>query len=529
MRIFYIILFALFPLLSSAQSIAELSRKAAEAKNRSVRNSNKANKNQTRTELSRETEETEDPFHEYSLVGEFRNGLSIVGKYIEEKDANVYGVANEEGTLLLPVIYQSIIPIDENSSNAEDNVYRCQLNGKWGIVSNVKGVLLPCLYDELTNEGNGIWQVKAQGRFGYVSLDGTTSIDVKIPCFYESIGGYSTTSPIRATLRGKKGMIDGENNTIIPFNFSSIGNFYVYDDGKRVCWVSDGKKHGIYTSEGHELQKCDIEEAYYVSSDNVRVKLSFTDFPEVAYIHIKRDGMWGILGAKELRTLIPCSYAYISPIAGGKAFFKSGNKWGIVSVQGKTIQPAIYDQIKVAGSTITEGTMPSKAFREPMHVYIGNKVGLLESLGQSLIPVQYDSLGTYSDGMIMAKNDGWYGFLDRSGAEGVPFAYYQAHDFSEGLAAVVNDKDKFLFIDKSGNVVIKPKSYDRVDDFHNGTCKVYRKNKVWEIDKEGKKVRHEDTSSTVYSRNSNVDAVQVDAALKSLGTKVKSVFKKYVR
>lgn len=38
-------------------------------------------------------------------------------------------------------------------------------------------------------------------------------------------------------------------------------------------------------------------------------------------------------------------------------------------------------------------------------------------------------------------------------------------------------------------MVIKPHEYDRVGHFQNGTCKVYRKNKVWEIDREGKKVK----------------------------------------
>lgn len=46
-----------------------------------------------------------------------------------------------------------------------------------------------------------------------------------------------------------------------------------------------------------------------------------------------------------------------------------------------------------------------------------------------------------------------------------------------------------MFIDASGVMVIKPHKYDRVGHFQNGTCKVYRKDKVWEIDREGKKVK----------------------------------------
>lgn len=129
------------------------------------------------------------------------------------------------------------------------------------------------------------------------------------------------------------------------------------------------------------------------------------------------------------------------------------------------------------------------AFQSNMYVRNNDKVGMLKANGEDFIPVKYDSLGMYSDNMLVAKVGDKYGFLNEEGKESVPFVYSQAHNYSEGLAAVVNENGKYLFIDKLGNVAIKPKEYDRVDDFQNGTCKVYRKNKFWEIDRKGKKVK----------------------------------------
>ena len=91
--------------------------------------------------------------------------------------------------------------------------------------------------------------------------------------------------------------------------------------------------------------------------------------------------------------------------------------------------------------------------------------------------------------MIVAKCGNLYGYINSNGEECIPLKYSHADDFSEGLAAVKNEKGKYLFIDASGVMVIKPHEYDRVGHFQNGTCKVYRKNKVWEIDREGKKVK----------------------------------------
>lgn len=168
---------------------------------------------------------------------------------------------------------------------------------------------------------------------------------------------------------------------------------------------------------------------------------------------------------------------------------EKNGKWGIIDTNNKTIQLAIYDNVEIDGSTLSEQKMPSMAFQSNMYVRNNGKVGMLKANGEDFIPVKYDSLGMYSDNMLVAKVGDKYGFLNEEGKESVPFVYSQAHNYSEGLAAVVNENGKYLFIDKLGNVAIKPKEYDRVDDFQNGTCKVYRKDKVWEINREGKKVK----------------------------------------
>ena len=128
---------------------------------------------------------------------------------------------------------------------------------------------------------------------------------------------------------------------------------------------------------------------------------------------------------------------------------------------------------------------------------------MLKANGEDFIPVKYDSLGMSSDNMLVAKVGDKYGFLNEYGKETVPFIYPQAHDYSEGLAAVVNENGKYLFIDKLGSIIIKPKEYDRVGNFQNGTCKVYRKDKVWEIDREGKKVK--DSTKKIGVKNVSQD------------------------
>ena len=459
-RVLYIIILALLPMVSYAQSIADLTRKAEIEKN---------------------------PLHIYSNIGDYNNGLYVVRKDNDEEGTYAYGVVNEGGTVYIPVEYDRIEFTNEYGAY-EDNVYECEKNGKWGLVSSTNGTLLPCEYSSLSNKGNGIWRTCKSGKYGYVQLNGTSSITTLIPCIYESLGDYSSDSYIHATLKGKKGMIDSKNKIIIPFEYSNVGNPCHTSNGYSIIWVEKDGKLGIYNDDGKELQPCDIDKAYILTEYN-SIELSYTDCPSIDYIYIVRNGLTGLISGSTFETIIPCMYEYLSPIKTSKAFYKANGKWGIIDTNNKTIQLAIYDNVEIDGSTLSEQKMPSMAFQSNMYVRNNGKVGMLKANGEDFISVKYDSLGLYSDNMLVAKVGDKYGFLNEEGKETVPFVYSQAHDYSEGLAAVVDEHGKFLFIDKLGNVAIKPKKYDRVDDFQNGTCKVYRKDKVWEIDREGKKVK----------------------------------------
>ena len=457
-RALYIIILALLPMVSYAQSIADLTKKAEIEKN---------------------------PLHIYSSIGFYHNDLYIVRKDNDKEGTYAYGVVDNDGTVYIPVEYDQI-EFEKEGREYKDNIYKCKEKEKWGLVSSTNGTLLPCEYSSI--EGNGIWRTCKSGKYGYVQLNGTSSITTLIPCIYESLGKYSVDSYIHATLKGKKGMIDSKNKIIIPFEYSNVGNPCHTSNGYNIIWVEKDGKLGIYNDDGKELQPCDIDKAYILTEYN-SIELSYTDCPSTDYIYIVRNGLTGLISGSTFETIIPCMYEYLSPIKTSKAFYKANGKWGIIDTNNKTIQLAIYDNVEIDGSTLSEQKMPSMAFQSNMYVRNNGKVGMLKANGEDFIPVKYDSLGMYSDNMLVAKVGDKYGFLNEEGKETVPFVYSQAHDYSEGLAAVVNENGKYLFIDKLGNVTIKPKKYDRVDKFTNGTCKVYRKDKVWEIDREGKKVK----------------------------------------
>ena len=480
-RAFYIIILALLPIVSHAQSIADLAKKAEEEKN---------------------------PLHIYADVSSFQNGLAIASKYTEDGEYK-YGVVDEEGVVYIPVNYDEISLFQEGN-NYRDNVYKCQRDGKLGLVNSQDITLLQCEYSSIKHSGEYVYLVKNE-KNGYAELKGTDEVKSLIPCIYDKLESYSKDAPMRATYNGKEGMIDGNNKIIIPFEYSNIGKFYNVG-AYNMAWVEQDGKYGIYNIDGTVIQPWDIEKAYVMNENSGTTYLTFDDFPDPStpYIHIVVNGMTGVLSGKTYKTVIPCKYGYISPVINERAFYKANNKWGIMDIQNNSIQDAIYDKIKINNNWLSDAFTTEGIFQDNMYVFIGDKQGMIDKNGKAFIPVKYDSLGVFSENMIVAKCGNLYGYINSNGEECIPLKYSHADDFSEGLAAVKNEKGKYLFIDASGVMVIKPHEYDRVGHFQNGTCKVYRKDKVWEIDREGKKVKDstkklekDNDTDEMYVENSN--------------------------
>ena len=115
----------------------------------------------------------------------------------------------------------------------------------------------------------------------------------------------------------------------------------------------------------------------------------------------------------------------------------------------------------------------------------------LYKTGDVVIPLKYDWVSNFREGLAAVEIEGKWGFIDKSGNEVVPLKYGYADEFSEGLACVSltnkYKKDKYGFIDKSGNEVV-PLKYDWTGSFSEGLAMVKLNGKRGFVDKSGKEV-----------------------------------------
>lgn len=413
-----------------------------------------------------------DPLAAYGNVSAFRNGLATASKP-DSNGEEKWGVVDEEGKTILPFSYDAIQFLKEGNG-FKDNAYKCKQGALYGVVNSKGATLLSPLYSNISLQKNML-RLSENGKYGYAKLNGTESADIVIACLYKKLGSYTTTEPIRATLGDKQGLIDANGKAVLPFNFSYISQFSAGDSpNTRKAWVRTDSLYGIYTLLGTPLLPCNVSAAFSLNTSGTLSAMSFKTPPETAsrYVYIMRGGKTGIVSGTDFHTLVPIEFDYLSPIVDGRMFFRQNGKWGIVDEADDMVQKPVYDKIVVSGALLTESTVPKDIFRAPAYVSTAGKWGMLTRDGKDLIAVRYDSLSVFSDSMLLVKSGNFYGYVNAEGKEVIPCTYSRADDFSEGLAAVWNEKGKTLFIDRQGEVVIKPHTFDYVWKFEGGTCRV---------------------------------------------------------
>jgi hypothetical protein len=86
--------------------------------------------------------------------------------------------------------------------------------------------------------------------------------------------------------------------------------------------------------------------------------------------------------------------------------------------------------------------------------------GFIDKTGRVVIPLCFDAVGDFSEGLARFERDKKWGFLDKRGAVAIEPRFPWAQEFSEGLARVqvsgsqLGPDAKWGFIDKTGTIVI---------------------------------------------------------------------------
>lgn len=148
-------------------------------------------------------------------------------------------------------------------------------------------------------------------------------------------------------------------------------------------------------------------------------------------------------------------------------------KEGLINTNGKIIIEPIYDEI--SGYFIN-------GF---MRVRNNGKAGIVNEKGEVVIPIKYDNVLDYKNGMFTAEKNNKWGIIDTKNKIIIPFEYGRIRHFRNDLALIT--KKGTGYINKEKEIVIEPQnSFNLSGDFHNGLALVKKDNKYGFINKENK-------------------------------------------
>jgi len=237
-------------------------------------------------------------------------------------------------------------------------------------------------------------------------------------------------------------------------------------------------------------------------------------------IAFKKENKWGFKNLNN-ETIIDCIYDEALNFQEGKAAVKKDDNWGFINTKGDICSDFIYERIDsyydgmaAVGIRSTNEYCTSKNQYKKSKIdnnfYLDEKnyllkFGFINHAGSLVIPIQYDNVNRFSEGLAMVellinytegmnwheKKNNYY-FIDKTGSIKIDLKNFQNFSGWDGDFWHFHNKP-FLFIDgrckvytpnvskafnqdaiinKSGDIILSNLNYDRIKSYSEGLAAV---------------------------------------------------------
>jgi len=385
------------------------------------------------------------------------------------------------------------------------NIIKVKRNDKWGFIDTNDKKITPIKYDLCRVFSDGFAAVKLNGKWGYVDTNGKEKI---LLGNYDDIGLHFRQivndevfywySPewelsqifignlIIAKLNGKYGLIDTNENIVVPYKYDGIelGVDYI------PVWIGDKywqekqeedeefipAKWGIINKKGEEFLQViydyidtDRDSIFIVELDGKQGIIDFNG-KEVATLkwdechplylnktktNVKLNEKYGLVENYTEKEILPIKYDAIRQTSKEHLFWvKLNGKFGLIDTAENIIIPFKYTDIRL----YSNGYSISDTFK----VELGDKWGMIDIDEREIIPIKYDFIAYRWMGSALVLSvslDEKYGIIDRAGKEITPIKYDKEVPFYGENYAIVEINEKYGIVDTAGNEIL-PVKYD---------------------------------------------------------------------
>lgn len=368
-------------------------------------------------------------------VKDINEGRNLISVYINEDNKVTYGLRDITGYPVLSDLYDDIreITVSKEGKEKFSGYYAVCLYSHWGIYDSEGEVVIEPVYDDIGSKLNADRiAVCSGGKWGFVDSKGKIAIEPQ----FDNAADFSESGVAIVNQDEKDGMIDAENQIILPFVYSYIfkEEKLEEDTGTGAYMLVKNDKYSLADSYGNIVTEMEYDDMCYTNRGLFKVETN------KQFGYIDADGY----------EIIPADKKWVGFMG----------ECGLVVVHEEDDTFAIYDdagyyQYRInyylVGGVIGDNGM--------FLVGKDSRIGFSNQYGDLVINYQYDNANKFSGGVCPVCIGEKWGLIDESGNEVVSLDYEHISNNGNKYLLQKNDKYKVYFAETG---VISEKEYDDV-------------------------------------------------------------------
>jgi len=315
-------------------------------------------------------------------------------------------------------------------------------NGRSGLINAQGERKIDCKYLKISSEGDGVYKVSVKNpHLFYFSQQGHQYCP---PLYYRYLGFSEGMCAVRRD--SLWGFINSTGQERIACRYEQVRPF-----SGGLAAVLDGGVWAVADTSGALAFKTDISKA------NARDLGNFTAAEGLC--RFKSGGRWGYFDRRG-QVRIAATFFQAGDFCLGTAPVRMGARFGLIDTTGRyVLEPKQYFWI---GPFDPQGLAQVRTVKD-------GPMGLLDTRGKLVAPIQYASIDTFFGGFARAKSPAGWALLNTRGQEVIPAgAYAGLTRASEGMVAVLPHLSaQWMYVDTSNRKIIN-RLFDKVSPFQGG-------------------------------------------------------------
>ncbi|XMO86544.1 WG repeat-containing protein [Algibacter sp. AS12] len=365
-----------------------------------------------------------------SICGDFNNGIALVNPNLSHKF--LYNSDNPSYDIKVLKSIGKYFYIDKQGRNVFNNEWEygypfynglacVRTNEGFTFIDSHGSEITAKRYDWVPHDFVGDYvKVLKNEKYGYIIRTG----EEMIAPLFDELGEFNDGLAV-AKKDDSSGYINISGQIVIPFDYWKALDF---DGGRAIVFTNN--KQLIIDTKGNIIKELAYDKVHEYSEGLARVTVRtsgtfYLDDRDVKYGYVDESG----------KLVIPIIYKYADDFSDGLARVTLDNKAGFINKEGETVIPFMYD----SGYWFKNGIGIVIQKNENYDDYSERQTwGLINKKNEFIISFEenYNFLHLPTEGLIVAKKNKRYGFIDTSNNIKIPFKYYDAEPFENGMAKV---------------------------------------------------------------------------------------------